>query len=102
MRYFACERLAPLPGCTNCLKKQDRSLREAEMTDNPLRNPELQSLEARLASMPPRLGAGEQQQLLYQCAFAAGKAAGQRASGRVIRGWTAVTSILALLCVGLA
>jgi hypothetical protein len=72
------------------------------MNDNPLSDPGLQSLEARLASMPPRLAAGEQQQLLYQCAFVAGKAVGQEASRRVIQAWTAVASILALLCVGLA
>src|SRR3954468_21330221 len=72
------------------------------MNDNPLNDPLLQSLEARLAGIPPRLPAAEHQQLLYQCAFAAGKAVGQRASSRVIQSWAAAASILALLCAGLA
>ncbi|MBW8883649.1 MAG: hypothetical protein JF612_02495 [Planctomycetia bacterium] len=72
------------------------------MNDNPLNDPLLQSLEARLAGIPPRLPAGQQQQLLYECAFAAGKAAGRRASSRVIQSWAVAASILALLCAGLA
>jgi hypothetical protein len=72
------------------------------MNDNLWIDPELQSLEARLASQAPRLPATEQTQLLYQCAFAAGKAAGQRACHRVIQASTAVTLVLALLCVSLA
>jgi hypothetical protein len=71
------------------------------MNDHSLGDPALQSLEARLASLPPRLAAGEQQQLLYHCALAAGEAAGQRASSRAMRGWIAATSILALVCLGL-
>jgi hypothetical protein len=72
------------------------------MSDHPWIDPELQSLEARLTSLPPRLPADEQKQLLYECAFAAGKRAGQRASRRMIRASTAVSFVLTLLCVGLA
>ena len=62
----------------------------------------LQSLEARLASLPPRLPAGDAQQLLYQCAFAAGQAAGQRANSRAVQRWMIAASLLVLLCGGLA
>jgi len=71
------------------------------MNDHPLSDPALQSLEARLASLPPRLAAGERQELLYRCAFAAGESAGRRASSRAILGWMVTTSILALVCLAL-
>src|SRR3954464_9156357 len=76
-------------------------MREPKMSDNPKIDPALQSLEARLTAMVPRLPPGVHKQLLYECAFAAGRAAGQRASRHVIRASTAVTLVLALLSVSL-
>jgi hypothetical protein len=67
------------------------------MLDNPLNDPTLQSLEARLAAIPLRLPTNERQQLLYQCAFAAGQSAGQRTATNIARRWMAVTTVMALL-----
>jgi hypothetical protein len=67
------------------------------MLDNPQSDPTLQSLEARLAAIPLRLPAHEQQQLLYQSAFAAGQSAGQRAATTTARRWMAATTVIALL-----
>jgi hypothetical protein len=59
----------------------------------------LQALEARLASMVPRLESIEQQQLLYRCAFAAG----QRAARGHVRRWQtaaiAMASVLGLVLI---
>ena len=63
------------------------------MNDHSLNDPQLQSLEARLAAMAPRASAAEQQQLLYQCAFAAGRSA----SGKLIRRWQVAVGTLAAL-----
>ena len=43
------------------------------MNEPSLNDPHLQSLEARLAAMPPQESAARQQELLYRCAFAAGQ-----------------------------
>ena len=57
-------------------------------------DPELQSFEARLGAAPLRLPVAEQQQLLYQCAFAAGK----KSSIRTLRCWQgAAVGMLILL-----
>lgn len=59
-------------------------------------DPQLQSLAARLAAAAPRLPDGEAQQLLYQCAFAAG----QSAAARKTRRWQAASSALAATLLG--
>jgi hypothetical protein len=63
------------------------------MNEYPLNDPQLQSLEARLAASAPAIPAAERQQLLYQCAFAAG----QRASRRCLRAWQAAAAALGVL-----
>lgn len=62
---------------------------------NPSSNidPELQSLEARLADMAPRLPRDEQKQLLYECAFAAGRKQGAAALWK----WRASAGSLAVV-----
>jgi hypothetical protein len=66
------------------------------MNEHPINDPKLQSFEARLAALTPQLSAGEQQQLLYQCAFAAGR----KANRRSVRRWQAVAALLAVVMVG--
>lgn len=63
------------------------------MKDEMPNDPQLQSLEARLAAAPPRAAAEDQQRLLYQCAFAAGRSA----AGRRLRRWQAAAAALAVL-----
>lgn len=65
------------------------------MNEHSLNDPLLQSLEARLAAGVPRVSAAEQQQMLYQCAFAAGR----HASVRTMRRWQAATATLAAIVV---
>lgn len=62
--------------------------------NNPLLNdPQLQALESRLAVLAPQAPLEEQQRLLYECAFAAGRKAATRATRR----WQAAAAVLALL-----
>ena len=68
------------------------------MNEHTLHDPQLQSLEARLAAMPLQLPAGEQQQLMYRCAFAAGK----RTSTRSLRRWQAAAAVLVVLLAGMS
>jgi hypothetical protein len=63
------------------------------MNDHPLDNPRLRSLEAQLAQLAPQASPAEQQQLLYQCAFAAGR----QAARKTIRRWQAATAVVAVL-----
>jgi len=63
------------------------------MNDHPLDDPRLRSLEAQLAQMPPQASPAEQQQMLYQCAFAAGRQAARKTTRR----WQAATAVLAVL-----
>lgn len=63
------------------------------MNDYPLDDPRLRSLEAQLAQMAPQASPAEQQQLLYHCAFAAGR----QAAGKTIRRWQAAAAALAVL-----
>jgi hypothetical protein len=65
------------------------------MNDPSLNDPQLQSLEARLAAMAPQESSARQQELLYRCAFAAGQVS-TRAS---MRRWRAAVAALALLLV---
>ena len=68
------------------------------MNEHTLHDPQLQSLEARLAATNLQISAGEQQQLLYRCAFAAGKSA----SIRSVRRWQAAAAALVLLALGMS
>ena len=68
------------------------------MNEHMLHDPQLQSLEARLAATPLQLSAGEQQQLLYQCAFAAGK----KTSTRSLRRWQTAAAALVFLLLGMS
>jgi hypothetical protein len=67
------------------------------MNDNFLNDPVLQSLEARLAALPPRLSTPEREQLLYHAAFAAGQTAATRTTAHNARPWIGATAVLALL-----
>ncbi len=62
------------------------------MNDYPLDDPRLRSLEAQLAQMSPQASPAEQQQLLYQCAFATGR----QAARKTTRCWQAASAVLAL------
>ena len=62
------------------------------MNDRSL-DPELRSLEARLEAITPRVSAEEQQRLLYDCAFAAGK----KRAGAALNRWLAVAGLLAIV-----
>ncbi|MBC7854717.1 MAG: hypothetical protein IAF94_14900 [Pirellulaceae bacterium] len=68
------------------------------MNEHTLHDPQLQSLEARLAAMLLQVSPGEQQQLLYQCAFAAGKGV----STRSVRRWQAGAAVLIVLLLGMS
>lgn len=63
-----------------------------------LNDPRLQALEARLAAMPPQLSMAQQQQLLYQCAFAAGRTSARH----TVRRWQAAAAGLMVVLVGLS
>jgi hypothetical protein len=68
------------------------------MNDNPMNDPALQSLAARLAAVPPRLHEREREQLLFQC----GMAAGRNTAARRVRHWQAASGVLAVLLAGLS
>src|SRR5688572_8156186 len=68
-------------------------MREQTMNDHTLSDPQLQSFEARLAAATPQSSPVEQQQLLYQCAFAAG----QRAGRKSLRRWRVASAALVVL-----
>ena len=57
---------------------------------------ELKGFEARLATLAPQLSHVEQQQLLYECAFAAG----QHKARRAVRRWQTATVSMGLLLLG--
>lgn len=63
-----------------------------------LNDPRLQALEARLAAMPPQLSTVQQQQLLYECAFAAGR----QSARHTVRRWQASFAGMMVLLVGLS
>jgi hypothetical protein len=65
------------------------------MNEHRFEDPSLRDIEARLAAAAPRLGAAQQQELLYRCAFKAGQHTGL---GRVRR-WQVATGAAAALCV---
>jgi hypothetical protein len=64
-----------------------------EKNDDMLNDPQLQALESRLAALTPQPSLQEQQRLLYECAFAAGRKAATRATRR----WQAAAAVLAIL-----
>jgi hypothetical protein len=68
------------------------------MNDNPSNDPVLQSLEAKLAAIPPRVSERERQQMLYACAFAAGK----KSAAAGVRRWQAACVTLAATLLGLS
>ena len=68
------------------------------MNDHSFNDPQLQSLEARLAAAAPQSSPVEQQQLLYQCAFAAGQLAGRKS----LRRWRVASAALVVLLLGLS
>ncbi len=61
-------------------------------------DPQLQSLEAQLSAAVPLLDAGEQQRMLYACAFGAGA----QSTRRTVRRWQAATGLLSVLWLGVA
>lgn len=67
------------------------------MNHDSSRNDDLRAFEARLCALSPSLPPAEQQQLLYQCAFAAG----QNVAKRTLRRWQGATAALTVLLVGL-
>lgn len=68
------------------------------MNEHHLHDPQLQSLEARLAAMPLQLSAGDQQRLLYQCALEAGR----NTASRSLRRWQAAAAVLVVLLAGMS
>lgn len=68
------------------------------MSTNRIDDPALKALEDRLIGAAPQLSAAEQSDLLYQCAFAAGR----QAMLRPMRRWQAATAALLVLLVGLS
>jgi len=63
-----------------------------------LDDPALQALEARLAAVTPQVSATDRNELLYQCAFAAGR----KAANRTIRTWQATAAMLVVLVLGMS
>lgn len=63
------------------------------MNDESLEKLHLQAIEASLADAMPVISAARQQQLLYACAFAAGR----RAGGKQLRLWKGAAASLVLL-----
>jgi hypothetical protein len=68
------------------------------MNEPSLNDPQLQSLEARLAAMTPQESSARQQALLYQCAFAAGRSSAQKTTRR----WQAAATTFALLAIAMS
>jgi hypothetical protein len=68
------------------------------MNDPLISDPQLQHMEARLAAATPHLSHLEQQQLLYHCAFAAGR----QACARKLRRWQTITAALLVFSVGMS
>lgn len=68
------------------------------MNDPPHDDPRLARFASRLAAMPPRVSPVRQQQMLYACAFAAGKSKADRLLWR----WQAVAALLGLLMLGVS
>jgi hypothetical protein len=66
------------------------------MNEPSLNDPQLLSLEARLAAMAPQESPARQQELLYRCAFAAGQSSARTA----VRRWQAAAVALAVLLIG--
>jgi hypothetical protein len=68
------------------------------MNEHAPNDPELKSLEARLAAMTPQLSPTEQQQLLYECGVAAGRAAGRTS----VRRWQGLAAMLCITVVAMS
>jgi len=67
------------------------------MSTNHIDDPALKAIEDQLSGLAPQISPAEQQDLLYQCAFAAGK----QTMTRSVRRWQAAVATLALLLVSL-
>jgi hypothetical protein len=65
------------------------------MNEHSLNDPQLKSLEARLAGLAPQLPVSEQQQLLYEC----GVAAGRKSTRGALRRWQAIAAGLLVVAV---
>lgn len=63
------------------------------MSTNRIEDPALKAFEDQLAGLAPQISLTEQQDLLYQCAFAAGK----QAMNGSLRRWQAAVATLAVL-----
>ena len=63
------------------------------MNNDRINDPERTGFEARLAALAPQLSQVEQQQLLYDCAFAAG----QKKTEGSVRRWQTTTAVIGLL-----
>jgi hypothetical protein len=66
------------------------------MNDESLHDPQLKSFEARLASRPPQVSLAQRDQLLYACAFAAGR----DTAGRSLRRWRTAAAALSVVVAG--
>lgn len=66
------------------------------MTDEKPLAPQLQALEARLAALPPKIESSEKEEILYACAFAAGK----KAAVPSLRLWQTSTAVLSVCFIG--
>jgi hypothetical protein len=68
------------------------------MSTNRIDDPALQAIENQLAGLAPQISSAEQQDLLYQCAFAAGK----QTMTRSLRRWQGAVAALAVLLVSVS
>ncbi len=68
------------------------------MNDRHVADVQLQAFEARLATLAPQLPLAEQQQLLYRCAFSAGR----MTVGSTLRRWQGATVAAIVVALGLS
>jgi hypothetical protein len=68
------------------------------MTTNRIDDPALQAIENQLAGLAPQISSAQQQDLLYQCAFAAGK----QTMTRSLRRWQGAVAALAVLLISVS
>ncbi len=68
------------------------------MSESLPNDPALESLAARLAACPPRVSDERSQELLYLCAYAAGRSAADRRTRR----WQGVAALLTVLLIGMS
>jgi hypothetical protein len=75
-----------------------KPVEENTVNTNRIDDPALKALEDQLAGLVPQLSAADQQDLLYQCAFTAGR----QAMIRPLRRWQGAVAALAVLAVSLS